>query len=205
MSGALSGTWSSAALGNIAAAVLIPLSKQGKLRVTYDWLYSALNCDPSDDSDFIWLLTKVDDQHIALSPRDQHQGRQLYASVRDDWSWYVQVQAPHSADWITAVGRDEILTVEGGDLLAISLRGFNNQYLTVNSQPSPHDWHTGFRLQSQSTDDRNAHTFFLGVTQVLQDGLNLPLRSEVTADRIRAALGDLAADDLTDYLHRSLR
>jgi hypothetical protein len=200
----LSGAWSSAAVGDVAAAVLIPLSKQGKLRVTYDWLYSSLNCDPGDNSDFIWLLTKVDDGHIALSPRDQHEGRQLYASVRDDWNWNVQVQAPFSADWITAVGRDEILGIEGEDLLVISLRGFNGQYVTVNGSAWSYDGHTGFRLQSLSGGDPNARTFFMGVTEVLQDGLDLPLRPAVTADRIRAALADSATDDLVDYLHRSL-
>ncbi|HEY5820510.1 MAG TPA: hypothetical protein VIT20_00950 [Propionibacteriaceae bacterium] len=164
-----------AAVGDVAAGVLVPLSKQGKLRVTYNWLYSALNCDPQDDSDFIWLLTKIDDTHISLSPRDPYAGMRLYASVRDDWDFYVQVQAPHSADWITAVGRNETLLVEGGDLMTLSLRGWNNQYLTVDPGLSGHDNHSGYRVRSAVGADHLAQTFFFGVTEILQPGLALPL------------------------------
>jgi hypothetical protein len=190
-----------AATGPVAEGVLIPLSQQGKLRVTYDWLYSALNCDPSDESDFLWVLTKRDDQHVVLSPRDQHIGKTLYASVRDDWNWFVQVQAPHSADWITAVGRNEILAFEGGELLTLSLRGWNGQYVTVNQAPSDHDWHSGYRLQSITGGDPAARTFFLGVSRLLQPGLDLPLRSALTPQAIASLLGPTADATLPKYLH----
>lgn len=204
MSAPLAAVLQDAAVGDVAEAVLIPLSQQGKLRVTYNWLYSALNCDPNDNSDFVWVLTKLDAQHVSLSPRDQYRGMRLYASVRDDWSWFVQVQAPHSADWIRAVGRNEIMAVEGSDLLTISLRGWNNQYITVNSARSDHDGHSGYRLQSIDGGDRNARTFFLGITTLLQPQLALPHRSELTPDRIETALGAAAEPGLADYLHRTL-
>ena len=194
-----------AAVGDVAAAVLVPLSGQGKLRVTYNWLYSALNCDPLDVSDFVWLLSKVDEHHISLSPRDGYAGKHLYSSVRDDWDWYVQVQAPYSADWITAVGRNEILLVEGDDLLTISLRGWNSEYLTVNTAISAHDDHSGYRLRSVSGGDHKARTFFLGITELLQPGLDLPLRSELSVEQIGVALGPAAEPGLIAYLHRSLR
>jgi hypothetical protein len=194
-----------AAVGDIAAAVLVPLSGQGKLRVTYNWLYSALNCDPMDDSDFVWLLSKVDEHHISLSPRDAYAGKHLYSSVRDDWDWYVQVQAPYSADWITAVGRNETLLVEGDDLLTVSLRGWNAEYLTVDAGIAAHDDHSGYRLRSVSDGDHKAETFFLGITELLQPGLHLPLRSELSAQQIGAALGPAAEPSLVAYLHRSLR
>jgi hypothetical protein len=177
-----------ATTGPVLEAVMIPLTNQGKLRVTYNWLYSALNCDPGDSSDFYWVLSKLDDTHVSLSPRDPYAGRRLYASVRDDWDWYVQVQAPHSADWITAVGRDEILGISGADLLTISLTGFNGQYVAVNSQLSVHDWHNGFRLQSVGTSDYNARTFFLGVTKLIQPAVTVPLRHELTSSHIENAL-----------------
>ncbi len=204
MTAVLAEVLSAAAVGDVAEAVLIPLSKQGKLRVTYDWLYSALNCDPNDNSDFIWILTKVDANHVALSPKDPHNGHQLYASVRDDWSWFVQVQAPHSADWITAIGRNEIMLVEGADLLTISLKGWNNQYVTVNTDLSAHDWHAGFRLQSIDGGDKNARTFFLGVTQLLQPELALPVREELTLDQLQEMFGPGQAD-LAEYVHQTLR
>ncbi len=194
-----------AAVGDVAAAVLVPLSGQGQLRVTYNWLYSALNCDPLDDSDFVWLLSKVDEHHISLSPRDGYAGKRLFSSVRDDWDWYVQVQAPYSADWITAVGRNEILLVEGDDLLTISLLGWNSEYLTVDSGISAHDDHSGYRLRSVSGGDHKAETFFLGITELLQPGLDLPLRSELSVQQIGAALGPAAEPGLVAYLHRSLR
>ncbi len=207
----LASVLSAAAVGDVAEGVLIPLSAQGKLRITYNWLYSALNCDPGDNSDFVWLLTKTDQQHVTLSPRDGYRGMTLYASVRDDWSWYVQVQAPHSADWITAVGRNEIMTVEGRDLLTLSLRGWNDQYITVNQAISGHDGHSGFRLQSITGTDPDARVFFLGVTRLCQPGLGLPLRSALTPEAIRSALGPAAegarpsGTALPDYLHGLLR
>lgn len=205
MTAALADVLRAAAAGNVAEGVLIPLSRQGKLRVTYDWLYSALNCDPADDSDFIWVLTKLDERHVLLSPRDQHAGKTLYSSVRDDWDWFTQVQAPYSADWITAAGRDEIMTVEGRDLLTLSLRGWNGQYITVNSTVSAHDGHSGYRLQSMTGGDVNARVFFLGVTRLYQPGLDLPLRSALTPKLIKSALGPAGDAELPEYLHGLLR
>jgi hypothetical protein len=193
-----------AAIGAVAEGVLIPLSAQGKLRVTYNWLYSALNCDRGDNSDFIWVLTKRDQQHVVLSPRDGYAGKTLYASVRDDWSWFVQVQAPHSADWITGVGQDEIMAVEGLDLLTLSLRGWNGQYVTVNSASSDHDGHSGCRLQSLTGGDKNARTFFLGVTRLCQPGLDLPLRSALTPQAIESILGPAADAARPEFLHALL-
>ncbi|MGI8666827.1 MAG: hypothetical protein ACR2N4_12465 [Jatrophihabitans sp.] len=187
-----------ATAGPVLEAVLIPLTKQGKLRVTYNWLYSALNCDPNDGSDFVWVLDKLDDVHVSLSPKDPYAGRRLYASIRDDWDWFAQVQAPHSADWITAVGRDEILTISGADLLTISLQGFNGQYVAVNSQLSVHDWHSGFRLQSVGTQDYNARTFFLGITQLIQPAVHVPLRHELTNTDIGNALASAGITPGTD-------
>ena len=114
--------------GPLLQGELVPLNNKGKLRVSYNWLYSALNCNPNDSSPFVWTISKVDDTHISLSPRDSHSGMTLYASIRDDLSWYAQVQAPFSADWIRAVGRDEICALESQDLLIMSFKGFNGQY-----------------------------------------------------------------------------
>jgi hypothetical protein len=183
-----------ASAGPLLEGVLIPLTNQGKLRVTYDWLYSSLNCDPGDSSDFVWILSKLDDTHVSLSPRDQHAGRTLYASVRDDLNWYVQVQAPYSADWITGVGRDEGLAITGADLLTISLQGFNSQYIAVNTQLSQHGGHNGYRLQSIGTGDYNARTFFVGISRVLQEGVEAPLRSELTEADIGKVLASAGVE-----------
>ncbi len=178
-----------AATGPLLEAEMIPLNDKGKLRVTYNWLYSALNCDPGDDSRFVWVLSKVDETHISLSPKEQYRGMTLYASVRDDWSWYVQVQAPRSADWIRAVGRNEILTLESlSGLLIVSLKGWNSQYIAVDADISRHDNHSGYRLRSIGTGDVKARSWFLGVAQTLQAGLRLPLRHELTQEDIRREL-----------------
>jgi hypothetical protein len=174
--------------GPLLEAELIPLTNQGKLRVTYNWLYSALNCDPGDDSAFRWRLAKTDDTHVSLSPADQYRGMTLYASVRDDWSWYVQVQAPRSADWIRAVGRNEILGFESQDLLIASFTGWNQQYVAVDPGLSPHDGHSGYRLRSVGTSNPKARLWFLAVTSVLQAGLNVRLARELSEDDLRASL-----------------
>lgn len=173
--------------GPLMEAEILPLTGQGKLRVTYDWLYSALNCDPSDSSSFVWRISRVDAEHIALSPRDPHQGMTLYASVRDDWDWYVEVQAAHSADWIRAIGRDETIGFETKDLLIVALKGFNDQYIAVDSQISDHAPHAGFRLRSAGTENPKARLWFLAVRATLQPGFTAPLSTQLTeADVARA-------------------
>jgi hypothetical protein len=129
--------------GPILEAELFPLSGQGRLRVTYHWMYSALNCDPRDESRFVWTLMRFSNGQVALTPRHAFEGRTLFASVRDDWNWYVQVQAPRSAHWITQPLRNERLEIEGQDLLMISLRGFNGQHIAVDAEPSRHGNHAG--------------------------------------------------------------
>lgn len=188
-SATLRNAFAAAATGPLIEAEMIPLNDKGKLRVTYNWLYSALNCDSGDDSRFVWVLNKINETCISLSPKEQYRGMTLYASVRDDWSWYVQVQAPHSADWIREVRRNETLTLESlSDLLIVSLKGWNSQYIAVDTDISRHDNHSGYRLRSIGTDDVKARSWFLGVTQTLQAGLRLPLRHELTQEDIRREL-----------------
>jgi hypothetical protein len=193
-----------AADGPLLEAEITPLTNQGRLRITYNWLYSALNCDSNDTSPFLWTLSKLDETHVTLSPKDGFAGMQLYASVRDDWSWYVQVQAPGSADWITAVGRDETLTLDGGPLLVVGLQGFNDQYLAVDPELSVHDGHSGYRVRSVGSENPQARLWFLGVSTVLQEGFAIPTRGELTELTIREALRASGLDPSDEDVRRLL-
>lgn len=187
-----------AADGPVIQTTLVPLTNQGNLRVTYNWLYSALNCDPNDGSAFIWVINKFDDTHVSLSPRDGYNGMTLYASVRDDYNWFVQVQAPFSADWITAVGRDETILMQPQGLNIVQFLGFNGQAIAVNPQITGHDDHSGYLLQSDGSSNPQAALWFMGVSGVLQSGLQVRLASEMTPDDIRAcyaSCGLTASDD----------
>ena len=190
---ALSSALAAAAPGAVLTAQLYPVVGVGKIRVTYNWLYSALNCDPTDDSAFVWVINKTPDGAVTLSPQAQYSGMTLYASVRPDWDSYVQVQAPNSADWITGVGGDEQLTMTDLGLMTINLRGVNGQYLAVNSSISVEyiaygSLHAGFKLQSNASAPGTSTNIFLAVTQNLQTQVDLPLVSELNADDIRLAL-----------------
>jgi hypothetical protein len=170
----LTALWQAAQAGPVLEAELLPLSNQGRLRVTYNWLYSALNCTPDDASPFVWVLRKIDAQHCSLSPKDGYQGRTLYASVRDDLGYRVQVQAPYSADWITAVGRDEVLSFAPADLF-MQFFGFNGQPLTVAASPITHDGHTGCQVVSTGPAALSrANTWLVRPLTLLQPGLLLP-------------------------------
>ncbi|GAB3829220.1 hypothetical protein [Hymenobacter jeollabukensis] len=186
--------------GPVAEAELLPLSNQGRLRVTYNWLYSALNCDPNDNSTFLWVVYKLDNGHVALSPKGGYGGRTLYASVRDDWNYYVQTQAPHSADWITAIGRDEILTLSQPDLF-VRLQGFNGLYLSVNANMDAQGNHSGYRVMSSAPQWGPASTWFLRPVNSLQAGLALP--PPPTAEAMRQALSGLG-QSVTDATVASL-
>lgn len=180
-----------ASSGGVLEAQIFPLAGVGGLRVTYNWLYSALNCDPSDSSPFTWTITKLvssgGSSVIALMPKDGYGGRSVFASVRPDWSYYVQVQAPNSADWIVAVGSDETIVLGELGFLTVSLQGVNGQYVAVNTAISSHDDHSGYRLQSNSGAVDDQSSFFLAVTQNLQAGLDVPLIGDLSATDIEAA------------------
>lgn len=189
-----------AATGPLLQTELIPLSNQGKLRIYYNWLYSSLNCDPNNGSAFGWIINKLDATHVSLSPApaNTYNGMTLYASVRDDINWFLQVQAPYSADWITAVGGDETIEMDSLGELMVRFKGFNGQDIAVNGQTSDHDGYSGYRLQSLGASDPKTFTWFMSVTQILQPGLQVPLGSAVTEADIRqayAACGLEASDD----------
>lgn len=146
-------------------AELVSLSSKGKLRVTYNWLYSALNCDPNDNSTFLWNINSLGGNKVSLSPQAGYAGMTLYASVRDDWYWQVEVQAPHSADWIRAVGGDEIIGMQTHDLGILGFTGFNGSYIAVDASTTSHNdsngnSHTGYLLHSTSNDPTSKDTLW---------------------------------------------
>lgn len=181
--------------GGMLETTLIAVDGSGPLRVTYNWLYSALDCDPGDQSPFVWSISKLDDTHVSLSPRDPFDGKRLYASVRDDYGWTLQVQAPFSADWITAVGRDEMLAMQGQDLLVASFLGFNGQYVARDAWATSHDGHSGRLLHSSGAPVPAARMWFLAVSAVLQPGLAVPLASDLGPADVAAALATSGLDD----------
>jgi hypothetical protein len=189
---ALSSTLAAAAPGAVLTAQIFPVVGHGKLRVTYNWLYSALNCDPNDGSSFVWVINKAENGVVTLSPQSRYRGMTLYASVRPDWDYFAQVQAPNSADWITGVGGDERLTMTDLGFLTINLKGVNGQYLAVNSGPTGHadsngNYHTGYKVQSNAPTPSTSTDMFLAVVENLQAGAGLPLAKELTAEEIVAA------------------
>ena len=186
--------------GPVLTAELFPLSGVGKVRVTYNWLYSALNADPNDSSPFAWVLQKMPDGSVTLSPQDGYAGMTLFASVRPDNDCFVQVQAPGSADWITQAQGDEELTMSDLGLLIVELQGVNGSYLGANaSQTSYNDSsgnpHSGYRIQSNVGTPDLSSKFFVAVQQNLQAGAQAPLFSslsptEVVAELVRQGAGD---------------
>lgn len=154
--------------GPFLQAEIISLTGKGKLRVTCNWLYSSLNCDPNDLSSFVWQFNKIDDQHISLSPVNSCTDKTIYASVRDDINYYLQTQAPYSADWITVVARDEIINLVMHDLSIAQFNGFNGLYLTLNDNADRHGNHTGYRVRSIGTTFTENAQWFIGVVGSLQ-------------------------------------
>ncbi|MGZ8803142.1 MAG: fascin domain-containing protein, partial [Mycobacterium sp.] len=65
-------------------------------------------------------------------------GYNAFASVRDDYGYQVQFQAPYSADWITGVGADEILqAIPTGDGYFALYSPHFGRYVTINPNPNP--------------------------------------------------------------------
>jgi hypothetical protein len=181
----LTAAFAAAAPGAVLQGQLFPLVGEGQLRVTYNWLYSALNSDPNDNSLFNWVINKMPNGQVSLSPAAGFNGMTLFASVRPDWNYFVQVQAPNSADWITQAAGDEALTMTELGLLTINLRGLNNQYLAVNVSPTSHDWHAGYKLQSNAGQSTN---IFVAVSRQFQAVARVPSTSEIGAAALATAL-----------------
>ena len=200
----LAAAFAAASPGAVLSGNLVPLSNIGPLRVTYNWLYSALNCDPTDSSAFAWVINKVGSgTQVSLSPQDPFAGMTLYASVRPDYEYTVQVQAPFSADWITAVGGDETLTLVQQGFLTISLQGLNGSYLCADGSQTSHDDHSGFLFHSGAGSVGPAASFFVAVNQVHQD-LGIPLASALDPAELAAALAAQGAVDAQALTQRIL-
>lgn len=170
--GSLGDLLKAAATGPFMQAEIISLTGKGKLRVTCNWLYSSLNCDPNDNHTFLWEFSKIDDQHISLSPVNSCISKRIYASVRDDINWYVQVQAPYSADWITAVGGDEIISLIMHDLSIAQFNGFNGSYITLNSNEDIHGGHSGYRVRSIGSTFEQEAQWFIAIKLCLQSDID---------------------------------
>jgi len=168
-------------------AQLVSLNNaRGRLGINYNWLYSALNCTPATTG-FYWTVSKLENGQVSLSPSGGYGGMTPYASVRDDNGMRVEVQAPNSADWITGVGGDEMLTItSAGGLLIVRFAGFNGQYLTVDDTMTEHDEQSGYLLSSANGGDPRSHLWLLFDLQLFQ-----PLVAVVSADQ--ASDGDMAA------------
>ena len=193
-----------AAPGPVLAGELFPLNNCGKVRVTYNWLYSALNCDPSDQSTFAWVLQKNPDGSVALSPQQPYSGMTLFASVRPDLSYFVQVQAPYSADWITQVGADEEMTLTELGLLTIELQGLNGSYIGLNGSMTSHDDHSGYLLQSNVTSPSQSSQFFVAVSANLQAAASAPLVSSLAPEQVVAELERVAAAEPEQFAQHIL-
>lgn len=195
MNGSIVGAVTAAETGPVLTAELIPLTGWGKVRVTYNWLYSALNCDPNDTSPFAWVLHKMSNGMVVFSPQQQYNGMTLYASVRPDLSYYVQVQAPFSACWITAVGADEEMSLVELGLFTVEMHGVNGRWVEVDSTISSYEGHSGHQLQGAESPDDLSKRFFLAVQQNLQERVSLPLFSSLTPADISAELVQVGVAD----------
>lgn len=190
---ALSKAFAAADIGAVFTATLTPLAGLGNVQVHYEWLYSAMNCDGDAGAKFTWTVNKLNDTQVSLSPSSTYKGMRLYSSVRPDWGYYAQMQAPHSADWITAVGADEAITLQTMDLNTGVFTGLNGKYLTVQSELTSHvdasgHLHKGHKIQSAS-ETVDAHSkWFLGIQSLAQPGLDLALGNDLARDDIEALL-----------------
>lgn len=180
-------------VGDVLTTELVSLTGKGKLRIEYDWLDSTLCCHAADISSFVWTINKVDDTTVTLSRAHQFNDMPLYASVRDDNSWYVQVQVPYSGAWITWAERDEKMTMtQPSGLLTVSFAGFNGSNIAVDAGETQQDDFSAYRVRSIGSSDSASYTWFMGVQEVLQSHLSIPLARELTEEHVRdsfAAIG----------------
>ncbi len=173
--------------GPFMQAQIISVTGKGKVRVTCNWLYSALNVDTNDSSVFLWEFAKIDDSHISLSPVTSCISQPIFASVRDDNNYFLQVQAPFSADWIIQVQRDETIAFKLHDLNVAELKGFNGDYFQLNASVSAHEGHSGYRIQSNGGTWNEDTQWFLKIEKSLQDHIEF-IPSNYTMEAVQAQM-----------------
>lgn len=154
--------------GPFMTAEIYSLTALGNVRVSCNWLYSSLNIEPGNGAEFLWQFNKIDDGHVALSPASSCINQTIFASVRDDIGYYLQVQAPYSADWIRAVGRDETIGLKMHDFTIAELTGFNGSLFTLDSAISSHQNHSGYRIRSIGTTFSKESQWYLKIKETLQ-------------------------------------
>lgn len=172
----------------------------GNLRVTCNWLYSALNIDPNDTTDFYWNISKVDDSHVSLSPYNSCIGKSIFASARDDYNWYFQVQAPFSADWITAVQRDEIIEMQIGDLMMTTFKGFNGRYMKQEDSIAFQGNHAGYRVSSIGDIEDDSTTWFLSIKQLFTKDYEW-IEEKISLDELKSTLNNRKISIQTEKLN----
>jgi hypothetical protein len=220
--------------GPVLTAELYPLSGAGKVRVTYNWLYSALNVDPGDSSPFAWVFQKNSDGSVALSPQDGCDGAFAWVSQKMPdgsvalspegglalWAWpypddsfrYVaQVQAPgvdgDSPMWSTAPFG---MTLTGLGLLIVELLDSDGSgnYIGVDGSITSQDGHAGYLIPADAGTPGPSSKFFVAVQQNLQAGAQAPLFSSLSAAEVSAELGQQGAGDpqaLTEVIFAASR
>lgn len=184
--------------GPVLTGEMFPLSGAGKIRVTYNWLYSALNVDPDDSSPFVWVLQKLPDGLVALSPQDQVSGLTVFAAVYpdDNMRFVAQTQWPEPdsgyPEWNTSPGE---MTLTGLDLLTIELTGSNGSYLGVDGPVTQHGSHAGHLVLSNVDTPGPSSKFFVAVQQNLQAKAQAPLFASCSAADISSELERQGAGD----------
>jgi hypothetical protein len=99
--------------------------------------YSAIVLgSPHDTYSWFDVMKLPGANHVAFRSSHQAGGRWTYVSARPDWYGKLQLQAPDSADWITAVGGNEtygLVNLGGGEVAfrLIDPSGFVSAHLDI--------------------------------------------------------------------------
>ncbi len=176
-----------ASTGTSFQAQIYSVKGGNNVRVRCNWRYSELTIDPDNDSEFIWNITKINDTHVSLSPHNSCISSTIYASVRDDYDWSLLTQAPNSANWITAVDRNETLEMHIGDLMISTFKGFNGKLLQKDDNITSQEGHKGYRLRSAGNNESDNTTWFLSVQNIASEGYEWS-GGEVSINELRNSL-----------------
>lgn len=179
--------FASAKPGLFLRGELLSLAGRGKLRVTYNWVNSSLNCDPNDDSTFLWNFIKTPSGQLLLSPSEPYNGYRLYANVNGESELGLHLQDDKS-NWNTTVTRNGAFDVLGTGLFSIALRAYNDKYVELRYIPISDGQHTGFRLHAIGSNLSERAVFTVTNLTLIEPELQ-PLESyTVQEEDIRAVL-----------------
>ncbi len=139
--------------------------KGGNIRINFKAKHPVWYIDPKNTTDFFFNFTKIDEDHVSISPVYSGYHKDLYSSVRNDYKWQLSVKNPSNSKWITKVDKKERIRIRIGDLMMTRLYGFNKSIIKYKGIVAANEGAHVTRVPNISLLPKEETTWFLSMAK----------------------------------------